>query len=275
MRFYAVPTGFFSRKGSGESYCPNNNEITFKIDFMSVDTTLMQERETALPGQPTTLSFKAARISFFSTSLFLVLLTLLHFINPKLEPSWHFISEYEIGETGWIMMLAFLALGISYITLYIALRPQLPRTMMARIAIATLWISATGLIIAGLFVTDPLMVAESARTTSGKIHNLGGTLGLAMPFAALLTSVAIIKNKTWAGSKRKLLGAAGLALAGFLIAMISLGAMLSASGGKFGPEVSIGWPNRFEILAYCIWLLIMARETMSIFRRGRSTAYAR
>lgn len=239
---------------------------------MSVDTTLMQERETALPGQPTTLSFKAARLSFISTSLFLVLLTLLHFINPKLEPSWHFISEYGIGETGWMMNLAFLALGISYISLYIAIRPQLPRTLMARIAIATLWISASGLIIAGIFVTDPLMTAESARTTTGKMHNLGGTLGLAMPFAALLTSLAIIKNKIWAGSKRKLLGAAGLALAGFLIAMISLGVMLSASGGKFGPDVSIGWPNRFEILTYCIWLLVMARKAMSIFKGARSTS---
>lgn len=28
--------------------------------------------------------------------------------------------------------------------------------------------------------------------------------------------------------------------------------------GSFGPEVSIGWPNRLMVIAYCAWLMTVA-----------------
>jgi hypothetical protein len=50
----------------------------------------------------------AARLSFAGAATFVVLLAALHFIKPELDPSWQFISEYAIGDYGWIMLLAFL-----------------------------------------------------------------------------------------------------------------------------------------------------------------------
>ena len=43
----------------------------------------------------------AAKISLASTAVFLILLAALHFIEPQIDPSWHMISEYEIGRFGW------------------------------------------------------------------------------------------------------------------------------------------------------------------------------
>jgi len=47
----------------------------------------------------------AAWVAFASTGAFVVLLLLLHLVRSDLDPSWHFISEYEIGKYGWLMQL--------------------------------------------------------------------------------------------------------------------------------------------------------------------------
>jgi Protein of unknown function (DUF998) len=61
----------------------------------------------------TKISPTAARLSFAGAATFALLLAALHFIKPELNPSWHFISEYAIGEYGWIMVLAFLSLALT------------------------------------------------------------------------------------------------------------------------------------------------------------------
>src|SRR5918995_6739528 len=128
----------------------------------------------------TAISPTAARLSFAGAATFAVLLAALHFIKPKLDPSWHFISEYAIGRYGWIMVLAFLSLAFSYVGLFLALRSQL-QTIAGRTGLALLLVSALGLIIGAVFTTDPITATGDAVTTEGNLHNLGGTVGLAMP----------------------------------------------------------------------------------------------
>src|ERR671911_69713 len=128
------------------------------------------------------ISRTAALLAFAGAFTFAVLLVALHFIKPELDPSWHFISEYAIGRYGWMMVLAFLSLALGYVGLFVAIRSQL-RTITGRIGLALLLVSALGLIIAAVFTTDPITVSEDALTTEGTLHNMGGTLGMAMPFA--------------------------------------------------------------------------------------------
>lgn len=84
--------------------------------------TLRTEPVTTESG--TAVPRTAARLSFASAAAFAVLLVALHLAKPELDPSWHFISEYAIGRLGWMMVLAFLALSVSYVALFAALRPQ-------------------------------------------------------------------------------------------------------------------------------------------------------
>ena len=193
----------------------------------------------------------------------MVLLAALHFIKPELDPSWHFISEYAIGDYGWMMVLAFLSLALSYVSLFVAIRSQL-RTIAGSIGLALLLLSALGLTIAAIFTTDPITVSKDAVTTEGTIHNLGGTLGIAMPFAAALIGLKLARNPGWSSAKRPLLWATGLALVAFVVSFFSLGVMLSQSGGEFGPDVLVGWPNRIEMLAYCVWLMTVAWQAVKL-----------
>ena len=132
-----------------------------------------------------------------------------------------------------------------------------------------LLVSALGLTIAAIFTTDPITVSKDGVTTEGSIHNLGGTLGMAMPFAAGLIGWKLARNPAWFSAKGPLLLATGLALAAFVVSFVSLGVMVAQSGGEFGPEVLVGWPNRMETLAYCVWLMTVAWQALKL--RGQKS----
>lgn len=221
---------------------------------------------TARPAKA--ISRTAALVSLVAAITFVVLLAALHFIKPGLDPSWHFISEYAIGDYGWIMVLAFLSLALGYVALFAAIRSQV-RSVVGRIGLALLLVSALGLTIAAVFTTDPITATGDAATTEGAIHNLGGALGLAMPFAAALVGWELVRNPAWSSARRPLIWATGLALLAFLVSFVSVGVMVSQSGGEFGPEVPVGWPNRIEILAYSVWLMVVARQATRLRVQGR------
>ena len=202
---------------------------------------------------------RAAQLSFAGAATFLVLLTALHLIKPDLDPSWHFISEYAIGRHGWVMVLAFLSLAVSYTALSVTLRSQLDGVL-GRIGLGLLLVSALGLTLGALFTTDP--ITSTAKTPEGRIHNIGGTLGMAMPFAAAFVSWSLARRPEWAFARRSLVIAAVLAVLGFMTAIASLGIVLSNSGGTFGPDVRVGWPTRLETVMYCVWLMVVARAAL-------------
>lgn len=217
----------------------------------------MDSMVTARPA--TAISVTAARLSFLAAAVFVVLLAALHFIKPELDPSWHFISEYAIGGFGWLMELAFFALALGCIMLSIAIRSQI-RTVAGWIGLFLLMVNAVGLIMAGMFTTDPITASPGAMTREGSLHNLGGTLGISMPFAIAFISWSLARNPVWFAARRSIIMAAVLAWIGFLVSFLSLGFLLSQSGGQFGPGVLVGWPNRFEVLAYCVWILVAAGQ---------------
>lgn len=211
----------------------------------------------ALSAKPaTTVSQIAARLSFAAAATFLALLAALHVLKPELDPSWHVISEYAIGRYGWLMVLAFLSLGFSLVSLGIAIRSQL-RSLLGYIGLALLLLSAVGLFIAGIFISDPITASEVQRTTHGKIHELGALLDVT-PIAALIICLSLVRNPAWAKARRVLLWTAGLPLIGLLVFIVSTSIMLPQNDGKFGPEVLIGWPNRLLVVTYCAWLMTVA-----------------
>lgn len=202
------------------------------------------------------------------SGIFVALLAILHVIKPEIDPSWRFVSEYAIGAHGWMMSLAFLALAAAFASLAVSVGPQL-RRLAGRLGWALLLVSAVGLALAGLFTTDPITATPEAATTGGQIHALGGALGLAMPFAVALVTWRLAKEPAWAAARRRLIAAAALAVASSVFALVILGAMLSQSGGTFGPEVKVGWANRAEILAYCVWVAVVAHAAAGVGgRRG-------
>jgi hypothetical protein len=191
-----------------------------------------------------------AQVSLIMSALFSVILILLHFLRPDLDPSWRFISEYELGDFGWLMRVAFFALGLSCAGLCFAVFPY-SRTVRGWLGMLLLMVSCSGMLLAGIYAPDK----------DNKLHELGAMLDN-VPFAALLLNWNLYRQPAWSSAKRLLAVTAGLPLLGLVVFIGSLAWMLPANGGQPGPTVLAGWPNRFFILAHLGWLVPIAWHAM-------------
>ena len=128
----------------------------------------------------------------------MALLAALHFIQPDLDPSWTVISEYELGDYGWIMTVAFLAWGLSAVSLFLAIRSQVG-DLAGRAGLIFLLIGAAGPILAGLFTTDPVSTPPDALTARGMIHSTGAALVDGILIAATLLTLSLVRKNPHGG----------------------------------------------------------------------------
>jgi Protein of unknown function (DUF998) len=203
-------------------------------------------------------------LSFASAATFLVLLAALHFIKPELDPSWRVLSEYAIGDYGWAMVLAFLSMAFSCVTLFAAIRSQ-TRTTGGKVGLVFLLVAAAGMIIAAIFTIDPITADSGELTTHGKLHALGTFLGAGFPIAAALISRSLTRNGGLSRAGRSLVWSAILAWIGFL-AFVLTNVVMFPEDGTFGPDVLIGWPNRFMMVTFSAWLMTVAWQAARLSR---------
>src|SRR4051794_19400410 len=95
----------------------------------------------------------AAQASLVASVAFLVVLIALHLLRSDLDPSWRFISEYEIGLYGWLMRLAFGAWAASCVLLCVAVFPY-SRSVVGWLAMLLIIVSAVGMMLAAIFIPD-------------------------------------------------------------------------------------------------------------------------
>jgi hypothetical protein len=222
---------------------------------------------TAKAKPVTAISPTAARLSLVSGATFVMLLAALHVLKPDLDPSWRAISEYALGEFGWVMTIAFLAWGLSAISAFITIRSQI-YTLVGWIGLAFLLIGAAGPILAALFPTDPITTAPDAMTSSGALHALGAVLGDGIPIAATLLTLSLVrKNPHWSSVRKPLISAAVLTWVGFVVVTVSMLLLLPQQGGQLGPEVLVGWQNRFMVVAYAAWPMTVVWCAMQVRAR--------
>ncbi|GCE28568.1 hypothetical protein KDA_40520 [Dictyobacter alpinus] len=219
---------------------------------MATDITLTSMRTT---------SRLIARLSFAAASVSLVLLAALHLLKPEFDPSWRMVSEYSIGNYGWVMQLVFLTMALSCVTCFIAIRSYI-RTLGGYIGLAILLVTAAALAAAAIFTIDPITASKDSLTTHGNLHALASIIGVpGLPLAALLVSRSLARHPAWSSARRVLFWATSLTWISLLLMLVIVAVMLPMAG-KFGPNVWIGWPNRLVMVAYSGWLMIVAWHTV-------------
>ncbi len=218
---------------------------------------------TAAATTPAAISSTAARLAMGAILTYQILLVVLIFLRPDLDPSWHTISEWAIGPHGWMMSGTFLISAVSYAALFVMLRPQLQETM-GRFGLGMLLVCVIGTVGLGIVTTDP-MPLHYPLSTIGTLHVIFGASQLVLlPFAALLINLSLArKNQAWASARRVLLWTAGLPLFGFLSFAVYTGVFVAPLGPHaYGPGVNIGWPPRFAFFTYMLWLVILASQAI-------------
>ena len=210
-------------------------------------------------------SMTMARIAIVAIISYQVLLILLIFLRPDLDPTWHSISEWAIGKYGWLMTAGFLISGLSYALLCIVIRKEV-RGKIGQAGVLLFLVCVLGTCGVGFFTTDPIQMIGHP-TTRGMLHIICGTTALALfPFAALMLTLNIAKrNQTWVSVKRTLSFTAFIPLAGFLGFVIYTLVYVAPKGpGAYGPGVNIGLPPRVAFLSYMVWVVMMGTSYIRI-----------
>jgi hypothetical protein len=196
-------------------------------------------------------SLTAARLSFASSAATLVLLAALHFLSPEFDPSRRMVSEYAVGDYRWALSLMFLTWALSCVSLFFAIWSQI-HTLGGKIGLVLLLVSAAGTGMAAFF------------HISHRLHGLAFMIGIpSLPVAALLISRSLLR-KLAGITRRSLLWTANLPWMSMILMVAVMFIGLSQSGGEFGSNVLIGWPNRLVVLAYCGWLMAAARGAILV-----------
>lgn len=112
-------------------------------------------------------------IAIAGFSVFLAIILLLHVLHPEFMPTQRFISEYALGDYGWLLNIAILGNLIGSLALIQALYQAYPKPFRSWIVLVCLGV-ATISILTNFLPTD---LHGKAITISGYIHNMGTFIG--------------------------------------------------------------------------------------------------
>ena len=213
------------------------------------------------------IAVRAAQLAMGAAAATLLLLVSLHILSPEFDPSFRMVSEYALGQYGWVLSLLFLAWGISAWALAVALWSQ----VYTRAGKIGLWL----LIIAGLGEA----LASIFDITHDTGHSIAGVLGMGgFPIAAVLLSVSLGRTPPWRGVKTLLLWLANLNWISVVLLVATLVLMTVQVAQAYGghlPELAPahlpagvlgfdGWADRLIVLSNCVWVAVAALQVMKL-----------
>jgi hypothetical membrane protein len=186
------------------------------------------------------------------------------FTRPGYDPYHSMVSELALSSWGWQQIANFLLCGGAMLAGTIGLW----RARTARLAAGVLTITALGMLLAGIFVTDPGLaypadapraLPEGAHTWHGLLHGLAG----AIVFFSL--PIATVIMAAWFGRRRQgrwllyTLATLGVGFATFLISMAD-------------PAVPAGVFQRITIITYFTWLSMVLLHAANLQRQPHTAA---
>lgn len=199
-------------------------------------------------AQPASLH-TAGRISLATSVATLLFLAALHLLSPEFDPSRRMVSEYALGNYGWILALMFLAWALSCVALFFAVKPDV-RTIGGKIGLGLLLLSALGMVMAAMF------------DVSHNLHGLAAMIGIPnLPIAAVLISVSLGRNSSLTSVRPLLIGTAVLTWVSLILMMVAIFTGFSQTREAL-PSAWFGWANRFLMVAYTLWLMAAASRIL-------------
>lgn len=192
-------------------------------------------------------TYLAATISLVGVGTFMVGVALLHLLKRDLSPTQHFVSEYALGDFGWIQRIDFLAVGVGAIALALALR----RVVKNPGRIAPIFIGCFG--VSAVLVAFVQIDGPQPITAEGQAHEMISAIG----FVLLLTGMFVMAKKfrsdaAWSALRRPTIAWAVIACTTFVFMMV-LG----------------GIGQRIFIAACFSWMLAMAYHARNLARPAK------
>lgn len=149
------------------------------------------------------------------------------------------MSELALGKAGWLMTLAFLALGSGTVLLGISIRVSLPR---ARVLFGCLLLAGALDVVSAIFRTN----GAGPETTSSSIHQLAGLSTFVLITTGMFASVRTFRrDAAWRSFAFPTLAWAAASVATFFLVPI-IG------------DANFGVAQRIFVAVWLSWLIVLA-----------------
>ena len=160
-----------------------------------------------------------AWVGIAGTAFFILAVTALHFLRPDYNPVTRFISEFAVGRYGYVMTIAFFALGLGSLALALGIRGGVAPSRAKSAGSLLLGMWGIGVFLAGIFPTD---LQGSPATTAGTIHNTASLISFVVLIAAIfLSSRGFKRDLAWTSYHAPSLVMGFAALVTFVLFFIS------------------------------------------------------
>lgn len=183
-----------------------------------------------------------------------VIIAVLHFVVPKLDPNNHFVSEYARDhQFGWLMNLAFVWLGIASF----ALGGSILLKFQAKWLAGSLALAGASIALLSVFVTAPNTRYRAIHGTGGDgiVHDVLTTAGFAlitvsMALFAVFPPVGFLVTWHWTRA---------VALSQFNLTLVVVIAQLVLAWRirKGHSSAGLGLTERALILSFFEWVLLL------------------
>jgi uncharacterized membrane protein len=158
-----------------------------------------------------------AFISLCSLVLFVIIIVSFHFLRPDKNMLSCFLSEYAVGDYGWLMTIAFYALAFAAAMLF---RGLLLNTKSSKTSNITLSIFCMGILLAGIFPTD--IPGVPPPTPHGLIHAIAGLFAfISLGISILAWGFVFKKNENWKSFAKPSIFFGAISLVLFIVHFVS------------------------------------------------------
>lgn len=210
--------------------------------------------DTARKTRRMALSQHCGRISLLCFLCFVGLVAALHVVRPEYDPTSRFISEYALGAYGYLMTIAFFALGGGTLFLVVGLSQGPSEGGRSRTGLVLLALFGIGVLVAGTFPTDP---KGGPYTLSGELHAVSAIVGLSsLVLSALVWAFRWRKDAQWHAFARPAL-------------VLALLMLVSLVGFFASPSHLQGMTERVLVAMDIIWLCFTALKVQAMLPSTR------
>lgn len=130
-------------------------------------------------------------LALAGAGVFAAIVVLLHFLEDEFVPSSRFISEYVLGDWGWLMNLAFFALGSAIVAMAHGLRRAVSPGRRVTASVRMLYVAGITTVLTAFLNSDTVADADAGRTSwHGALHDLLGFIGI----VCMITSATFLRG---------------------------------------------------------------------------------
>jgi hypothetical protein len=191
-------------------------------------------------------------LALISISYFVVVIVVLHFLRPDVNPVNRPTSEYAVGPYGFLMTTAFFSMSVASLSLVIGLYKGMSLPAQSRIGLILLGIWGVGVLVAMSFPINP---KGTEITITGIIHRINGPLTfLSLTVGTILVSGSFRRDENWRPLYRSALTLSLVMLVTFITTVLSVAT-------KSGFE---GLCQRVVLIVFATWFILTTMHLRSL-----------